>query len=113
MRKKCYMPEYECDDCDFSTDNVGKYSAHRRWEHENTGENRTNGKGNPQKHDKTPSKPSMDEIEVDNSDFMGVLSIPDVKDYKTPKARCSNCGNPVKPGTNCQDCGAELNWSVN
>lgn len=97
----------ECDYCGEDFDNVGARLAH-------------------QKH-KCPERPKKEQKNDSNSQngvndtgtefngeeypfYAGEVEELTVIDLDEPKALCSNCGEAVRPGTNCEACGEELEW---
>lgn len=100
------MPK--CDKCDKSFKSSQKLAAHTRWEHHD-------GKKNEAKDANT----SMDDIqtsssvkEPDTEFYAGENKNLEVIGLEEPKSKCPECSARVRPGTNCKDCGEELNWAA-
>jgi len=95
------MGNHTCE-CGASFDSSQKLAAHTRWECELADNNSENA------NNRSSGENNLNE--PDNNDYMGIKDTIQIKDKAESEYRCSECNGEVKPGKNCQDCGAELSW---
>lgn len=108
MRRIDTYMAHECEYCGESQKNQQGRAAHERFCDENPTNKESSDENNTSKSENAKNV----KIEIDSEFYAGKAGQLDVEDRNQPESECSECSNPVKPGTNCKACGAELDWYI-
>lgn len=106
MQKRSVYYMHECDYCGESQKSPQGRAAHMRF----CNENPENKKKSKEENASNTNQTSETFEDIDSRTFKGELGDLEVKDFDQPRSICPNCSARVKPGTNCQECGHELDW---